>query len=721
MHWSDECKKIYGLAPDVEVDFALFSDQIFPDDKIFVQEAINRAMDFQGDGNYDVEYRVLRFGDKAVRWISAKGKVLFNEDKKAARFIGTVLDITESKLEHESFRKNAERLEHALDSGRLGTYELDIINGELIFSAKVAEIFGLDTTKKMVHQDLKNAIHPDDAGIRREAHNKAAESGFLFYESRIVWPDESIHWVRINGKLVYDEEGTAFRTYGTVLDITEDKLKEQVLTESEALLKESEERFRQMADSVPQHVWTATRDGGLDYVNQRAINYFGKTFDQIVDPGKFEGIHPDDIAVVLKNWRHSLNTIEPFQVEYRLRDKNNIYRWHLGRATPYFNKYNEVKWFGTNTDIVEHKYTEQKKEEFISIASHELKTPITSLKGIVFILKELLEPIHKPQVSKLINTMDNQLNKLTKLVTDLLDVNKLEGQNLQLNKEDFDFSELVKETAEGIQHMSSNYKIIIESNDPVIYNGDKLRLEQVITNLLTNAIKYSPNGNKVIIRYDVTDDNIIFSVQDFGIGIARENVAKLFERFYRVHNSLRFGGLGLGLYISENIIKAHGGNLWIESEIDKGSIFYFLLPRNEIFLGKNIQTDNKSYHADEQVKINYSKDDHWIEANWTGFQNFESVQRGGLIILDIFKKNRCTKVLNDNTNVLGNWSEAAEWAGKIWFSQMQNAGLQYFAWVYSPSTFSQLAAEKSVSIMDGSVTTRFFNDKREAESWLKKN
>ncbi len=960
------CKKIYGFPPDKKLSYDLFYDHIHSDDKNSVRDAIERACDPGGTGNYNIEYRIVRFNDELVRWVKAQCKVFFDNDKNPVRFIGTILDITDAKLKEEVLRDNEERLRHAVDSGELGTYELDNDAGSIIFSSRLAEIFGLDSSKPMTHQDLKNAIHPDDISIRNKAQVMAKETGTLFYEVRVVWRDGSIRWVRVNGKVMNDDKGIALRTYGTVVDITDHKQSETILKQSEqelrliadaiphmvwvidpdgtisfinkqwadwtgltleeinngawqknfhpddvekvaltwqhsiennkeysgeyrikdrdgnyfwfmgtttpmrngegriikwigtstnideqkkiqnalkereeqfrqladsmpqivwtaqpdgrldyynkkwydftgfeqgmdadaarseilhpddvefcrqtwynsvrtgknyhieyrfknrkapgtycwylgralpiynsegkivkwygtctdindqkeieALLKESEKRFRQMADSVPQHVWTAKADGGLDYVNQRAVNYFGKTAEEIIGEGKFDGIHPDDVPVAKERWQHSLRTNEPFQVEYRLKNKNNIYRWHLGRATPYANKYNEIKWFGTNTDIEEHKYGEQKKDEFISIASHELKTPITSLKGIVFILKEILEKYGVSEAAKLLTTMDNQLIKLTKLITDLLDVNNIEGNQLRLNREDFEFSELVKETVDSVQHISPGHSLIIESDEKLIYNGDKLRLEQVITNLLTNAVKYSPGSNKVIIRYEITDENIVMSVHDFGIGIEREDLSKLFDRFYRVHNSLRFGGLGLGLYISANIIKAHNGSFWIESEPGKGSVFYFLLPRNEDLTGKNINTDNATFYKDGQVSINYDKENKWIEANWTGFQNLESVQRGCLAILSLFKKNHCTKILNNYTRVLGNWSDAAEWGGNIWFPQMQHAGLQFFAWVYSPGTFSQMAAEKSIDVMTGSITSRFFNNVSEAEEWLK--
>ncbi len=239
-----------------------------------------------------------------------------------------------------------------------------------------------------------------------------------------------------------------------------------------------------------------------------------------------------------------------------------------------------------------------------------------------------------------------------------------------------------------------------------------------MNNLLTNAIKYSPGATKLIVSREVQQGNLIVSVQDFGIGIAPENLNNLFERYYRADNTaMRFQGLGLGLFISSEIIKRHNGSFWIESEMGKGSTFYFLLPVN----GKNsftdLETDHKTYFKSSFLTIYYNESQHWIEADWLGYQNYDSVTRGCMILLNLMKNNSCTKVLNDNTHVAGNWSEAADWVASFWFPAMKEAGLRHFAWIYSDSTFSRMSANKTVDSIDNHFN-HFFDNKEEAEQWL---
>ena len=235
----------------------------------------------------------------------------------------------------------------------------------------------------------------------------------------------------------------------------------------------------------------------------------------------------------------------------------------------------------SHNDISERKAMDQMKDEFISIASHELKTPITSLKGIVHILQLSFERKMKGEVGKLLSTMDIQLNKLTKIIGDLLVVNTRPGKKVYLSSERFNFKNLVKETVQNVKNISPLHFLSIKENESVYFKGDRFRLEQVITNLLTNAVKYSPQSNQVLINSIVEDGNILFSVQDFGVGIEKENMTRIFEKFYRAKTGFTLGGFGLGLFISLEIIKAHNGNLWLESEVGKGSTFYFSLPLND--------------------------------------------------------------------------------------------------------------------------------------------
>jgi PAS domain S-box-containing protein len=359
--------------------------------------------------------------------------------------------------------------------------------------------------------------------------------------------------------------------------------------------------------------------------------------------------------------------------------------------------------------------SEQKKDEFISIASHELKTPLTSIKAFNQLMQRTKD---EGRLNGFIGKSAEQVRRLEMLINDLLDVTKINAGKMIYNMEPFAFSTMIAGSVENAQHTSGTHEIILESNEDITYTGDQLRLEQVLHNFLSNAIKYSPHGKHVVVNSKVELDNIIVSVQDFGIGIEEKNLDQLFNRYYRVDNtSMRFEGLGLGLYISSEILKRHEGSFWIESTPDYGATFFFRLP-----LHSEKETSAKiiaeTFYQDEFISITYNKSKFRLDVDWTGFQNLESVRKGGLIMLEMLQKNNCTMVLNDNTHVLGSWSEAADWAGNEWFPMMEKSGLKYFAWVYSPSVFSRLAADKSVNTTASNVTIQLFEDIEAAREWL---
>lgn len=226
--------------------------------------------------------------------------------------------------------------------------------------------------------------------------------------------------------------------------------------------------------------------------------------------------------------------------------------------------------------IAELKISEARKDEFLSIASHELRTPLTGIKAYNQLLQRTLE---SEKSKDLAAKEEVQVHRLEKLINDLLDVSRINAGKIIYSTEEFEFDAMIRDSAEIAHHTYPKAEIIIEQNDPVTYSGDKVRLEQVMQNLLSNAVKYSPDSERVIIRSKQDGDNIVVSVTDFGIGIHQEHVDKLFDRYYRVdHTAMRFGGLGLGLFISAEILSRHNGKFWIESEPGKGSTFYFSLP-----------------------------------------------------------------------------------------------------------------------------------------------
>jgi two-component system, sensor histidine kinase and response regulator len=219
----------------------------------------------------------------------------------------------------------------------------------------------------------------------------------------------------------------------------------------------------------------------------------------------------------------------------------------------------------------------KRKDEFMSIASHELKTPLASLKAYVQLMERSLDKNDK--VRAYVDRTLVQINKLNNLIVDLLDTSRIENGKLKLNESLFNFGKLIKDSVEMISQTYPDYEIRMKGGNDVLVSGDELRLEQVILNYLTNAIKYSPDAKVIEIECSTENDNLIVAVRDFGIGIPKENQAEVFQKFYRVEETARrFQGLGIGLYICFEIIRRHRGKCWLESEPGKGSTFYFSLP-----------------------------------------------------------------------------------------------------------------------------------------------
>ncbi len=221
--------------------------------------------------------------------------------------------------------------------------------------------------------------------------------------------------------------------------------------------------------------------------------------------------------------------------------------------------------------------TEQVKDEFISVASHELKTPLTSIKGFAYLLKKQLFSSHK--LFSYVDKIDFYSDRMTKLVNDLLDVSKIQVGKMTIEKEVFNFDTLVKDIVTSVRIVNSGHKIILSGRTGVKVNADRFRIEQVLQNLLSNAIKYSPDRKKIMVKMAQINKRIQVSVKDYGVGIPKEKLAKIFERFYRANEiSKKISGLGIGLYISQEIIKRHGGKIWVESKPGTGSTFYITLP-----------------------------------------------------------------------------------------------------------------------------------------------
>jgi len=222
--------------------------------------------------------------------------------------------------------------------------------------------------------------------------------------------------------------------------------------------------------------------------------------------------------------------------------------------------------------------TAAQKDEFINILSHELKTPLTTIKAVHQILETVVTEEKSYHV--LLRKASHHIERLERLIADLVDTTKLYAGQVVLTTARFNFSQLLQDCVSSAQMIHSKHVISLENPINIRITGDRFRLEQVIGNLIDNAVKYSPGAKALIIKGSFDQKNIKVSVQDFGIGIDDKNIARLFERFYRVdHTTVRFSGMGMGLYIVSEIIKKHAGQFGVDSEIGKGSTFWFSLPR----------------------------------------------------------------------------------------------------------------------------------------------
>jgi PAS domain S-box-containing protein len=390
------------------------------------------------------------------------------------------------------------------------------------------------------------------------------------------------HWHPLNSP-VLDESGNIIYIIHKVTDVTAEVLMERENKKNKIFAQKTMEEHSELLrvlETIPQMAWTHLPDGKINYINEKWLNYTGQNLKETVNGGWISILHPEDQKKIFEGLKHSLKTGKKFQSETRLRRTDGKYHWHLilEKAIRDENG-NIIMWVGTATDIQQQKIINERKDEFIGIASHELKSPLTSLKAYIQLLERSINKSSDETSKTFIHKTNAYISRLNNLVEDLLDVSKIQSGKLSFDITHFKLGELLSDSLESLKITNSNHQVQVEGDSETIIAGDRFRLEQVFTNFLSNAIKYSPDSNKVIIN--ITKDNgfIKIAVTDFGIGIPQKKISQLFQRFSRVESeSRKFHGLGLGLYISAEIIRRHGGKVGVESEQGKGSTFYFTLP-----------------------------------------------------------------------------------------------------------------------------------------------
>ncbi|MDP5076706.1 MAG: PAS domain S-box protein [Nonlabens sp.] len=552
-----------------------FIDKIHPSYVESVQEAIAAALNPENSPYYNQVYGVGSDEDN-LRMVRAIGKVSFNERKEPLRFNGVLQDITKKFVAEREQRK----LLSLFDSSN----ELIVLtdgNGVITHCNAAGKSF-LGRVKLRTSR-LLDYIHPEDFNETRILLDSLSINSDLSMELRFLNGENgSVTWMLTNFSIIRE-------TYTDVItgiaisasNINSIKEKERLLKQYNDSLKESEVRFKKLADTTPAFIFMTDVYGKFQFVNKQWRTFLKLKKKELLNKTIYNHIHADDIAVYVDAYEKAIKTSSRFKLEYRVKKADGSFVWLSNVGVP---RYNLDGTFDGYThaamNIQDLKTQEEQKDLFIGMASHELNTPVTSIKGYIQLLKMRYGASEDKFLSKTLETVDSQITLLTSLIKDLLDLSKMKVGGLELIKSTFAFEPFLKEIIEQQQIINESHVYNLTGDAGVTLTADRERLKQVLLNFLTNAVKYAPQSKKIDIQVTKKENEVAVYVTDYGIGINKVNEEKVFNRFFREEGSdeKTFPGFGIGLFIAADIIRKHQGTIGVTSKKGQGSTFYFTLP-----------------------------------------------------------------------------------------------------------------------------------------------
>jgi len=532
---------------------------------------------------------------------------------------------------------------------------------------------GADGTYKFVNKLYAERFgaHPRDI-VGKTIRDVFGESGYADVEpyvgavlsgKQVVFEKQcssnpiSPRYVWVTYEPEFDHTGRVAGFIGTVLDITEHKGTERELRESEA-------HFHGLADAMPHLVWTARPDGSVDYYNSRAQQYESITACENSSWEWRPIVHEDDLQRTVDAWESSVRSGEIYECEHRLRLSDGSFRWHLSRGVPLKNDAGEViKWFGTATDVHDLRKTEQelrendrRKDEFLAMLSHELRNPLAPIRNAIQAIKRIGPP--EPQLQQLSDIIGRQVTHMARLVDDLLDVSRITQNKITLRKERLELMTVVGRAVEASRPLidaHSHRLTVLLPPDPVRVEGDMTRLAQVISNLLSNAAKYTEEGGNIWLTAEVSGGEVVLKVNDDGVGIPAHILPHVFDLFTQAERSLdrSDGGLGIGLTLVRHLVELHGGRVEAHSEgLGKGSEFVVRLPKADGVKSKietvapaavttanccRILVVDDNMDAGESMVTLLKLDGHDVRVTFDGLAAVESARdfRPQVVLLDI--------------------------------------------------------------------------------------
>ena len=479
-------------------------------------------------------------------------------------------DISVRKLQEEALSQSQARAKRLIDANIIGVVISDL---DHIFEANDAFLEIIGYTREDLAARRINWIAmtpPELLHLDMNAIQELKEQGaFTPFEKAYYRKDGRLVPILIGGAVL---EKDPLQWVCFILDISEQKKLEQAL-------RESEERMRIALNGAAITVYQQDRELHYTWI----YNLQAHTVADIIGKTDADLMEAEEAAYVTTSKRRVLETRQSDQEVVKATGITGPRYFDLSIEALHDGNGEVIGVTGTSRDVTEQVELEKRKDDFISIASHELRTPITVLSGFTQLLTRKLDQQGIQESVSMLQKMDIQISRLVRLIDDLLDASKIQAGRLDYEEEPVDLDALVHEMVEVLQASSPAHILRVSGTTHAVILGDKDRLGQIFTNLITNAVKYSPQANSVDITLSTTEKATLISVRDYGVGIASAHQKHIFDRFYRVHDSSTktFKGLGMGLYIANDIVKRHGGDITVKSAQGNGSTFIVSIPQDK--------------------------------------------------------------------------------------------------------------------------------------------
>lgn len=535
---------------------------------------------------------------------------LFEPDGSVSGIMITVNDVTDKVEARIKVEENQQRLNIIIEASELGIWEYDLQTEKMVNSERLLEIFGISGETHVPREELISRIHKDDLPIRKHAFEIALKTGQLHYEVRIILHDKSIRWIEAKGKVFYNTLYKPTRLVGTIRDISDERHFQQMLIERE-------EKFRLLADSMPQHIWTADPQGNLNYFNQTFFNFSGVTMVEIEREGWREIVHPDDQDESMNRWIESITTGNDFVMEHRFRKHDGEYRWQLSRAVPQRDQNGKIKmWVGTSSDIqdqkmftteLERQVTERTKElnrknndleimnrelqSFAYISSHDLQEPLRKIQTFASqIIEKESKNLTENGKSRFLR-IQNSAYRMQTLIQDLLAYSRTNSEEKKFER--IALATIIEEVKDDLKEEIFQKQASIILMNSVTLNIVHFQFRQLLYNLISNALKFVRDSTTPVITINSEiasgsnlgkerfSENTIYthiSIMDNGIGFEQKYGDKIFEVFQRLHTKEKYEGTGIGLAIVKKIVENHNGFITAKGELNNGATFDIYIP-----------------------------------------------------------------------------------------------------------------------------------------------